>query len=215
MNNVSNDTNLTFDNLDLGEGFDAAVESDLPIPEGRYLAVVTGVELKHNPDKGSVGYLWKLSVNADNEGLGEPDFEWNPTAKTVRQTYYSYIGKLVNGSMHYGDSGKPGFGVLNILRALGQIQKGETSFKLKPENVIGRQLIVTLVGEADFRERSQGVPEDEATKVLTVKNTNPYFVEGQRAPILPSFEALREQLEAANERRRAAADDDDSDDIPF
>ena len=175
-----NDTELNINDFNLGEEFDDAMENNLRLPEGQYLAVVKDVELKFKESTGSVGWLWQLAINANNETLES----WDTTAKTVGKGYYTYLGKRVAGQMVYGDSG-PGFGAINMLKALNQ-----KTGKLDAADVKGRQLLVNVVHEPDWQETKAGVPEEDATKVLSVKSVRAFAQDGVKAPRLPGYEKL-------------------------
>lgn len=192
----TSDTNLNLDNLNLGSEFEDALQNSLPIPEGRYIAVVKGVELKHNQEKGSVGWLWKLGINTSNEDLSE----WDTAARVHSLNYYTFLGKMIDGQLTYGEKG-PGFSAVNILKALG-VQGG----KLDPKAVIGRQILVTVAGKPSWSEIQNGVKEEDAELELTVVGTRKFIQDGEIAPRLSGFEALDAQEYVGNQ---------DSEDEPF
>lgn len=201
---ANNDLVLDLSGIDFSELADAHEESsETPIPPGRYLAAITKFETKHNEDTSSFGFVWTLAVNSDNENFEDG---WNARAKTVPVTYYTYLGKKINGKMSYrnndGSAGKPGFSVVNMLKALDQAPG-----VIDPKLFLGRQIIVNLGAEPDFRQTSQGIPAEDADKVLKVAGTYKYIFEGEIAPRLPGFGAL-ENSEAPAPRSKRDADDD-------
>lgn len=206
---MANDTVIDLDSIDFSSLDDAVQEStELPIPEGRYLAVITGVKPVIGEAKRSFGYTWTLRVNKDNSDLTA----WETSAGTLKITTYTFLGYLTPDNRLYykptkdGKPGKPGFKVVNTLAALG-IKTGS----FKPEDVIGRVVQVVLGSEPDYRETSQGVAVEDATKVLSVVAINKFFEDGVLAPRLPGYERF-EDVEIPEDAGSGLKSRDDVDD---
>ncbi len=183
---------------ELADAIQEEVET-LALPDGTYLGIVQAVESKVGSRNNSVGWSWKLRLNSDNEQLTD----WNPAAKQVTVYYYTFLGYLENGQLVFrgkdGKPGRPGFTAVNMLKALG-FRNGQ----LDKQDALGRQVLVTVAAEADYRETNEGVPAEFASKILTVKSVRPFIFEGEIATKLPGYE----KLNAADELKAPEGVDD-------
>lgn len=173
------------DDLDFGELVielppDFAEQLELaqrpPLEPGEYLATILAVESKVT-DKGthaSKGLNWKLVINSDPEAVSNG---WNPDARGIPYTHYTYIGKIINGSLTDTDKGGP---TRDMALALGI----DGSFKL---SAVKNRLITVVVIHEPSQDDQIAQRQDPTHEVerwfIRVKKVKSYIVNGIRGPL--------------------------------
>ncbi len=150
------------------------------IPEGDFLAIVTSVEQKLNADTGAYGMNWQLLVNTGLIADG-----WDREARTVALKHYTYIGKLVNGTV--SDTSNM-FSTAEMMKALNFLNGS-----IDTEQVPFRQVMVKIVHK----------PDDDGNKWPRVKKASKYEINGEIAPVLQHLKEAAEASEPANGATKA------------
>jgi hypothetical protein len=114
------------------------------LPVGYFLAVVTGVEEKYNPEKGSIGQNWSLLINSNPDSINEG---WDTEAKVVALDYYTYMGTKKSATAKVEVASNP-FNLIGMLGALNL--KGS----FDPSDVRHRQVIVNIKHEASMDDQA-------------------------------------------------------------
>ncbi len=163
--------------IDLPADFAEQVElaNKPPLEPGKYLATILNVVPKAT-DKGthwSKGLNWSLVINSDPESVVNG---WNPDAKSIPYTHYTYIGKVVDGRLTDTDKG-------GATRDIGSALGLTGSFVLSA--VKNRQIVVVVKHEASMDDAA-ALRQDPTHEVeryyIKVSYVKPYIVNGIKGP---------------------------------
>lgn len=160
------------------------------LPEGKYLAVITGGEPKLSDNgKNSYGVNWTLLVNKNPDSLEDG---WDSEAGTIEVRYYTYIGKYENGRLSDTDKG---WAFTKMMRIL-----GVTGKSFNPDDAKFRQIgvIIEHVAGKEDRDAMKVNPNHVPDQLyLGVKTVTDYIIGTEHAPKLANLaEAYEEQRSA-------------------
>lgn len=163
------------------------------LPEGKYLAIITGGEPKLSDNgKNSYGVNWTLLVNKNQDSLEDG---WDSEAGTIEVRYYTYIGKYENGRLSDTDKG---WAFTKMMRIL-----GVTGKSFNPDDAKFRQIgvIIEHVAGKEDRDAMKQNPKHVPDQLyLGVKTVTDYIVGTDHAPKLAGMaEAYEEQRSATAE----------------
>jgi hypothetical protein len=149
------------------------------LPKGTYLAVITGVEEKVNPLKGSRGLMWSLLINANPESVKDG---WDSEARPVPQSHYVYLGKVMPDGKF--EAAKNKFNLYQMQTAL------EIGTEFKKSDVMHRQITVKvdLKPSMDDEAALKADPTHTVERWWPeVKSIVPYVVDGKKGPVLANL----------------------------
>lgn len=131
--------------FDIPDQTEAQAELNKPALEvGNYLAVVTKVETKENPVKGSVGLNFTVLVNRNRDSITEG---WDGEAEIMPMQYYVYIGKKnSDGKVVPMDNNRR---LASSMAAFG------ISGKFAASQVMHRQVIVKIIHDPSLEDQEQ------------------------------------------------------------